>query len=73
MSLVGLEDRLVDVIINTIPSATDADARAFVQDMLSNKIELLESQDFIKAEAKSLDSDKLERFVVVQYLVSTGK
>ena len=65
-----VEDKLVAAIMVNIEGQNEGKVRAFVTKLLAGDFTLLESRTFIDSEGKKVTSEKLERFAVVQYLVS---
>ncbi len=68
------KDELCEMIYQNVPGtrAHQQHVERFVEDLLHNRIEQLEDQDFIERESKKIDREKLERFVVMQYMTSTN-
>ncbi|SMF71132.1 hypothetical protein [Pseudobacteriovorax antillogorgiicola] len=65
-----LESQLAEIIFKNVPEsrADEKAVRSFVADMVHDRMELLEDQNFIRNEAASFDRVLLERYVVVEYM-----
>lgn len=71
----AMQEKLEQVIFQNIKGSEENPSlvKTFVKDLLSNKIDALESETFINKESRKFDQGKLERFVVVQFMLSEAQ
>ena len=66
------KELLSEIIYKNVPNSINnkKQVEAFIDELLSSKLESLEEKDFIDKEMGKFDQRKLERYIVTQYLIS---